>query len=56
MTEYETVRIVALVGWLVLALSAVASFRLNWKQGVRMALLWIAIFGGVAVLFSWLGA
>lgn len=54
MNEYDGVRIVALVGWLVLALSAVASFRLNWKQGVRLALIWIAIFLGMALLFSYL--
>lgn len=54
MNELATVQIVALIGWLVLALSAFASFRLDWKKSVRMALVWIAIFGGVALAFSYL--
>ncbi|WP_338446091.1 hypothetical protein V5F89_13180 [Pelagerythrobacter marensis] len=52
MNEYDTVRLVALVGWLILALSAFASFRLDWKKSVRMVLIWVVIFGGVAVLFG----
>ena len=54
MNEYDGIRLVALVGWLVLALSAVAAVRMNWKQGARLALIWIVIFGGVAILFSYL--
>ncbi len=54
MNELATVQIVALIGWLVLAMSAYASFRLDWKQSVRMALIWIAIFGGVALVFAYL--
>lgn len=52
MREYGTVQLVALVGWLILAGSAVASFRLGWKESVRMALLWAGIFVAVALLFS----
>lgn len=52
MNELAAIQIVALIGWLVLAVSAYASLRLDWKQSVRMALIWITIFGGVALVFS----
>jgi len=52
MSEYDTVRLVALAGWLILALSAFASFRLDWKKSVRMALIWVLLFGGAAILFG----
>lgn len=55
MTEVDTLRIVSLIGWLILASAAYASFRLDWKKGARMALVWIAIFAGVAFLFSLIG-
>ena len=52
MNEYGAVQLVALLGWLVLAVSAFASYRLGWKESVRMALLWAGIFMAVALLFS----
>lgn len=52
MNEYAAIQIVALIAWLVLAGSALASFRLGWKESVRMALLWAGIFTAVALLFS----
>ena len=55
MNELAVVQIVATIGWLVLAISALASFRMNWKQSVRIALIWFAIFSGVALAFAYLG-
>lgn len=55
MNEYEIVRIISLVGFLILALSALASHRLNWSKSIRMGLIWIGIFLGVALLFSIVG-
>lgn len=55
MKEYSIVQIVALVGFLILALSALASHRLNWSKALRMGLLWVAVFLGVALLFSIVG-
>ena len=52
MNEFETVHIVALAGWLILAGSAFASHRLSWSKALRMALVWVAIFLGVFLLFD----
>ncbi len=52
MSEYGVVQLIALTAWLILAGSAVASFRLGWKDSVRMALIWGGIFTAVALLFS----
>ena len=52
MNEYEVVRIIALVGWLVLMLGAVASFRLNWKTSLRHALIWAVIITGLMLLVT----
>ena len=55
MSEFETVHIVAMAGWLILASSALASYRLNWSSAVRMGLIWVAIFLGVYLLFDIVG-
>ena len=55
MSEYEVVRIVSLVGFLILALGALASHRLNWGKALRMGLIWAAIFLGIALFFSIVG-
>jgi hypothetical protein len=45
--------IVASLGWLILCGAALASYRLQWSQMVKMALVWLAIFGGLYVLVEW---
>lgn len=50
--ETPLVQIVALVGWLVLAVGAFASYKLSWGKAARMALTWLGIFLGIYVLFS----
>lgn len=52
MNEFGAIQLVALVGWLILAASAFASYRLGWKENVRLALTWAGIFIAVALLFS----
>lgn len=52
MTEGATVQLIALFAWLILAGSAVASFRLGWRESVRMGLLWAGIFVAVFLVFS----
>lgn len=52
MNEYAIVQIISLAGFLILALSALASHRLSWSKAVRLGLIWAAIFVGVALLFS----
>lgn len=54
MTSMATVSIVALLGWLFFAVSAMASYKLGWKKNVQLALIWVAIFAGgffIASLF-----
>ncbi|WP_066527567.1 hypothetical protein [Erythrobacter sp. CCH5-A1] len=45
--------LVASIGWLILAMSALASHRLQWSQLVKMALGWVVIFGGIYVIVEW---
>ncbi|MFO6447343.1 hypothetical protein ACLBKU_09395 [Erythrobacter sp. NE805] len=45
--------VIAGLGWLVIAGSAVASFRLGWSQMLKMGLIWLAIFLGLYVLVAW---
>ena len=52
MSEIQIVQIISLVGFLILAGSALASFRLSWSKVLRMALIWGAIFCAVALFFS----
>jgi len=54
-TGLDALQMVSLIGWLSLAVAAYASFRFDWKKSARMALVWIAIFVGVAFLFLLIG-
>ena len=46
MSEFGAVQFIALFAWLILAGSAVASYRLGWKEGVRIGLIWGSITKG----------
>ena len=52
MSGMQIVQIISLVGFLILAGSALASFRLSWSKALRMALIWGSIFCAVALFFS----
>ena len=52
MNQFEVIQIIALVGWLVLAVSAFASFRLNWKTSLRHALIWAVIITALMLLVT----
>ncbi|MEE4200577.1 hypothetical protein [Erythrobacter sp.] len=56
MNEGAIVSIVALLGWLILAGGALASFRLGWSKIVRLGLVWLAIFAGMFVIADLMGA
>lgn len=56
MNEGAIISIVALLGWLILAGSALASFRLGWSKIIQLALVWLAIFAGLYVAADLLGA
>jgi fucose permease len=50
MSEVGIVSIISMVGFLILAVSALGSHKLSMKKGVTMALAWAAIFA-IVVLF-----
>jgi hypothetical protein len=50
--EHAIVSLIGLVGFLILAGSALAGHRLSWRKGVVMALAWAAIF---LVVFLFIG-
>ncbi len=52
MNEFGIVHGVAVLACLILAASALASYRLGWREQLRMALTWAGIFVAVALLFS----
>lgn len=52
MNEYEVVHIVALIGWLILAVSAFAARGLNWKTSLRHILIWAVIITGLMLLVT----
>jgi hypothetical protein len=45
--------IISSMAWLILAGAALASYRLKLSQMIKMALVWIVIFGGLFVLVEW---
>lgn len=53
MTPDMLIPIVSSIGWLVLCVAALASYRLKWSQMVKMALVWLAIFVGLYVAVEW---
>ncbi len=56
MNEGAVISLVAMLGWLILAGSAIASFRLGWGKLAQLALVWLAIFAGLFVVADLLGA
>ncbi len=56
MSDGALISIVAMVGWLILAGSALASYRLGWSKIAQLALVWLAIFAGLFVVADLLGA
>lgn len=52
MSGLSIVSVVSLVGWLVLALAAYRSHRVNTPKTIRLALIWACIFVAATFLFS----
>ena len=52
MTSFETIHIIWLIGCLVLAGSALAAYRLDWKTSLRHVLIWAVIISGLMLLIS----
>ena len=55
MNEISMISIVSLLGFLILAISALASYRLSWGKAAQLALVWLAIFSGLFMLVQLLG-
>jgi hypothetical protein len=53
MNAVMTVAIVWSLVWLLVMGSAFASYRLGWGQTIKMALTWVAIFGGLYLVVEW---
>lgn len=45
--------VITTVAWLIIAGSALASFRLGWGTMIKMALAWVAIFLGLFLIIEW---
>ena len=54
MNGFQWVSIIALAGWLILALGAVRAQRISARKGVVMILIWGAIFLTAAAIFGML--
>ena len=52
MNQFDIVQIIALVGWLILAVGAFASYGLSWKPSLRHMLIWAVIITGLMLLVS----
>lgn len=49
------VSVVAMIGWLVLAVTAYSGHRLGWRKNLVLALVWVAIFASMTAFISWIG-
>lgn len=56
MNEASILSIVVMIGWLILAGSALASFKLGWSKVLKLALVWLAIFVGLFLIADLMGA
>lgn len=45
--------VITSLAWLIVAGSALASFRLGWSRIAKMALVWVAIFLGLFLFSEW---
>jgi len=52
MSDASLVSIIALVGWLILAVGAYRSHQVNMSKTIRMALIWACIFTGLTFFFT----
>lgn len=55
MNEFNIVSIISLLGFLILAVSALRAHQLSMKKGLVMALAWGAIFAIVILFISAIG-
>lgn len=56
MNDTAIISIISLLGFLILAGSAFASYRLSWGKTAQLALVWLAIFAGLFLIADLMGA
>lgn len=56
MSDMAIISIISLVGWLIIAGGALASYQLGWSKLVQLALVWVAIFAGGYLLVTLIGS
>ncbi|WP_336977200.1 hypothetical protein [Altererythrobacter fulvus] len=49
------VSVVALLAWLVLAVSAYSGFRFGWRKNMVLALVWATVFTSMTLIITWMG-
>ena len=52
MSEYSMISLISMIGFLILAISAYASHRLDWKTSIKQVLIWACIFAAVVLFIS----
>ena len=52
MNSFSWLQLVSLLLVLVLPLSALAAHKLDWSKGLKLALIWAAIFAGATAFVS----
>ena len=50
--NFDWLQLIALLMVLVLPLSALAAHQLDWSKGIKLALIWAAIFAGVTAFIT----
>lgn len=52
MNQWQVISVIALVAWLVLAIGSYRSRQISGKRTVLMAVVWIGLFGLIAMIFT----
>lgn len=52
MSGFSAINVIWALGALVLAVSALAGYRMNWKRGLVYALMWASIFLAVMLIIN----
>lgn len=52
MNQWQVVSVIALVAWLVLAISSYRQRQISGKRTALMAVVWIGLFGLLAAVFT----
>ena len=45
--------IVTSLGWLIVCVAALASYRMQWSRVAKLGLIWLSIFLGLYLIVEW---